>query len=375
MQRIVQLFDDFNSFDGMFSFLGAIIENGAGESLVTAVGGRAPMARTIEVFEKHHKIKGYSQTCLLWWSRFAKTSKIVAAAVCTISLRRPWLHPQSGKTVSSALKMAVLSGVYHRSGKECQSRIAGMALYLMSFTEKCFFFPAGVGRPSLCPTNGLGTFAVRQSTDDNTIQNKTLIFLEGFPVENGDDSAAQMGQSTQRRLLYPTGQHLAQSQRIHVAQLIVADAENGPGVVSDDALQAGYCHDIFAEKKFKADEHPDAVQNVRSAFDEQYCSCVFQVGIAVKIVEKVLSTTPEFAMNAEQKAAERTSMGVSLNEPAFIQDRSNKEAQFWDFPRKLSWMSGVSSLDLHKMRVCFRCCTPGSNSDGRNHCTPTDRSS
>jgi hypothetical protein len=140
VQRIVQLFDDFNSFDGMFSFLGAIIENGAGESLVTAVGGRAPMARTIEVFEEHHKIKGYSQTCLLWWSRFAKTSKIVAAAVCTISLRRPWLHPQSGKTVSSALKMAVLSGVYHRSGKECQSRIAGMALYLMSFTEKCFFF-------------------------------------------------------------------------------------------------------------------------------------------------------------------------------------------------------------------------------------------
>ena len=42
--------------DGLFSFLGAIIENGAGESLVTAVGGLAPMARIIEFFEKHHKI-------------------------------------------------------------------------------------------------------------------------------------------------------------------------------------------------------------------------------------------------------------------------------------------------------------------------------
>lgn len=35
--RLVQLFYDANSSDGMFSFIGKIIENGAGESLVTAV--------------------------------------------------------------------------------------------------------------------------------------------------------------------------------------------------------------------------------------------------------------------------------------------------------------------------------------------------
>jgi hypothetical protein len=168
-------------------------------------------------------------------------------------------------------------------------------------------------------------------TDDNAIQNATVIFLEGFPVENGDESPVQMGQSTHARLLDPTGKRLAQSQRIHVAQLIVAGAENGPGVVSDDALQAGYRHDHFAKKKFKADEHPAAVQNVRNAFDEQYCGYVFQGGIAQQTVETVLSTTPEFAMNAEQIAAEMTRMGVSLNEHAFIQDRSNKEAHFFGF--------------------------------------------
>ncbi len=74
-------------------------------------------------------------------------------------------------------------------------------------------------------------------TDDNAIQHATVIFLEGFPVENADDSPVHMGQSTHARLLDPTGQHIAQSQRIHVAQLIVAGAENGPGVVSDDTLQ------------------------------------------------------------------------------------------------------------------------------------------
>jgi hypothetical protein len=51
-------------------------------------------------------------------------------------------------------------------------------------------------------------------------------------------------------------------------------------------------------------------------------------------VEKVLSTTPDFAMNAEQKAAKRTRMGVSLKEPALIQDRSNKEAHVWGFSEK-----------------------------------------
>jgi hypothetical protein len=118
-------------------------------------------------------------------------------------------------------------------------------------------------------------------TDDNTIQNATVVFLEGFPVENEDESAVQIGQSTHARLLDPTGQHLAQSQRIHVAQLIVAGAENGPGVVSDDVLQAGYRHDHFAKKKFEADENPDAVQSVRNAFDEPYCSYLFQGSIAV----------------------------------------------------------------------------------------------
>jgi hypothetical protein len=56
VECLVQLFDDFDSSDGMFLFLGAIIENGAGESFVTAVGGLAHMARIIEVFEEHHKI-------------------------------------------------------------------------------------------------------------------------------------------------------------------------------------------------------------------------------------------------------------------------------------------------------------------------------
>jgi hypothetical protein len=51
-------------------------------------------------------------------------------------------------------------------------------------------------------------------------------------------------------------------------------------------------------------------------------------------VEKVLSTTPDFAMNAEQKAAKRTRMGVSLKEPALIQDRSNKEAHVLGFSEK-----------------------------------------
>ena len=57
-------------------------------------------------------------------------------------------------------------------------------------------------------------------TDDNAIQNATVIFLECFPVENGNESAVQMGQSTHARLFDATGQHLAQSQRIHVAQVI-----------------------------------------------------------------------------------------------------------------------------------------------------------
>jgi hypothetical protein len=43
--------------------------------------------------------------------------------------------------------------------------------------------------------------------------------------------------------------------------------------------QAGYHHAHFVKKKFKAREHPDAVQNVRNAFDEQYC-CTLRLRVS-----------------------------------------------------------------------------------------------